>query len=81
MTELASPHTMSLTAVAKHLRVLEGAGLLTQNKQGRVMHCRLEPAPFKEAADWIAYYQRFWEKSLDALADHFDALNRKKSRV
>jgi len=75
VTTLAEPHDMSLTAVAKHLRVLERAGLLTQNKEGRVMWCRLNPGPFKGAAEWIAHYQRFWEKSLDALADYFDESN------
>ncbi len=73
---LAEPHDMSLTAVAKHLRVLETAGLLTQTKEGRVMWCRLQPRPFQGAAEWIAHYQRFWEQSLDALADYFDAQNR-----
>ncbi len=69
---------MSLTAIAKHVQMLEGAGLLTREKEGRVMWCRLQPGPFKGAAEWIAHYQRFWEKSLDALADYFDGLGQKE---
>lgn len=80
VSRLAAPHNMSLTAVAKHLRVLEGAGLLTQKKKGRVMWCRLKPQRFKDAARWLADYRRFWEKSLDGLADYFDGATRKKAR-
>ncbi len=78
VSDLAAPHEMSLTAVNKHVRVLEGAGLLTRKKEGRVMWCRLEPEPLKGAAEWIAHYQRYWEERLDALADYFDSVKRKE---
>ena len=78
MSDLAAPHDMSLTAVAKHLRVLEGAGLLTRTKKGRVVRCSLEPEPLRNAAEWIAHYQRFWEQRLDALADYFDRVNQQE---
>lgn len=78
VSDLAQPHDMSLTAVAKHLGVLESAGLLTKKKEGRVMWCRLEPDPLKDAAAWIAHYQRFWEEKLDALAAYFDGVKRKQ---
>ena len=68
--ELAAPHAMSLPAVSKHLRVLEAAGLVRREKQGRVIRCSLEAAPLEAAADWIAEYRRFWEAQLDALADY-----------
>ena len=68
--ELAAPHAMSLPAVSKHLRVLEAAGLVRREKQGRVIRCSLEAAPLEGAADWIAEYRRFWEAQLDALADY-----------
>ena len=57
--ELATPFAMSLPAVSKHLGVLEGAGLLTRERDGRVRRCRLEPGPLHSAADWIAQYRRF----------------------
>jgi len=68
VTELAQPFDMSLPAVSKHLRVLERAGLLRQARAGRVRLCRLEAAPMKEAARWLAHYQRFWADRLDNLA-------------
>lgn len=69
VTELAEPFAMSLPAISKHLRVLERAGLLTQEKDGRIRRCHLVAEPLQEAAAWIAQYRQFWETQLDALAD------------
>ena len=76
VTVLAEPFNISLPAVSKHLRVLEKAGLLTQEKEGRVRRCRLDAGPMKLAADWIGWYQRFWEEQLDLLAGYVDRLQR-----
>jgi len=70
VTELAEPFNVSLPAISKHLRVLERAGLLIQEKDGRVRRCRLVAEPLKEAAAWIVRYQKFWEAQFDALADY-----------
>jgi DNA-binding transcriptional ArsR family regulator len=70
--ELAEPFDISLPAVSKHLRVLEKAGLLTQEKDGRVRRCRLVAEPMKEASEWMDFYRRFWEAQLDALAEYLD---------
>ena len=69
VTELARPFDVSLPAISKHLRVLEGAGLLTRERQGRVRRCRLAATPLQAAADWLLLYRRFWEGTLDSLAD------------
>jgi DNA-binding transcriptional ArsR family regulator len=68
VTELAAAHDMSLPGFMKHLRVLEEAGLLERTKEGRVVRCTLQPEPMKEAASWIAQYEKFWTDKLDALA-------------
>ena len=68
VTELASVHDMSLPGFMKHLRVLEQAGLLERTKEGRVVRCTLQPEPMKEAASWIAHYEKFWTDKLDSLA-------------
>jgi len=68
VTELASTHDMSLPGFMKHLRVLEDAGLLERTKEGRVVRCTLQPQPMKEAASWIAQYEKFWTDKLDSLA-------------
>lgn len=70
--ELAEPFEMSLPAVSKHLSVLENAGLILREKHGRVRSCNLTAAPLEDAADWIAFYRRFWEEKLDSLARYLD---------
>ena len=67
VTELAQPHGMSLPGFMKHLRVLEEAGLMTRSKQGRVVRCELAVRPMREAAMWLAHYEKFWNERLDAL--------------
>lgn len=67
LMELAQPHKMSLVAVQKHVRVLERAGLVETEKEGRVRRCTLQPKPLRTAAEWIDFYQKFWEDQFDAL--------------
>ncbi|MFM0630937.1 ArsR/SmtB family transcription factor [Paraburkholderia xenovorans] len=68
ISELAEPFAMSLPAVMKHLDVLSEAGLITRNKTGRTVACRLSAGPMEEAMAWLGRYQRFWSESLDRLA-------------
>jgi DNA-binding transcriptional ArsR family regulator len=58
---------MSLPAVMKHIRVLEGAGLVSQAKAGRTRFCQLAPEPLKQAENWISQYRAFWEGTFDSL--------------
>jgi DNA-binding transcriptional ArsR family regulator len=72
VSELAAPYKMSLPAVSKHLRVLEQAGLVSRQKDGRVHRCRLRAEPMKDAAAWIEHYRQFWETQLDSLARYLE---------
>jgi len=67
ISKLAEPHRMSLPAVMKHIRVLEDAGLVSQEKTGRTRHCRLAAQPLKDAEQWISQYRQFWEGAFDSL--------------
>lgn len=67
VTELAEPHGMSLPGFMKHLKVLEDAGLVVRNKEGRVVSCELAAQPMQEAAMWLSRYSKFWNDRLDAL--------------
>lgn len=67
ISKLAEPHRMSLPAVMKHIRVLEQAGLVSQEKTGRTRNCRLAAKPLKEAEQWISEYRQFWEGTFDSL--------------
>jgi DNA-binding transcriptional ArsR family regulator len=76
VTDLAQPHAMSLPAVSKHLRVLEKAGLLRRRRYGRVHEMQLDAKPLKEAAQWVEKYRKFWEGSLDRLAEYLEKTNK-----
>lgn len=73
VTELARPFSISLPAISKHLRVLEEAGLLEREKQGRVHRCRMVVGPLHDAAEWLLFYRRLWESTFDSLATFFAA--------
>ena len=67
VSELAQPHGMSLPGFMKHLRVLEDAQLVRREKEGRVVRVELLAEPMQEAAMWLAHYEQFWNRRLDAL--------------
>lgn len=70
VTELAEPFAMSLPAVSKHLKMLERAGLISRSREAQWRPCRLAPESLKEATEWLDAYRRFWDESLDNLADY-----------
>ncbi len=76
LMELAQPHKMSLVAVQKHVRVLERAGLVETEKEGRVRRCTLQPQPLRTAAEWIEFYQKFWEDQFDALEQYIEEMKK-----
>ena len=78
--ELANPFAMSLAAASKHIKVLEGAGLIRREVRGRTHVCRLDPVPLASAHEWLGFYERFWTCRLDLLEQllrHEDVAKRK----
>jgi DNA-binding transcriptional ArsR family regulator len=69
---LAEPFPVSAPAISKHLRVLERAGLITREREGRIRRCHLVPEPLKDAAEWVQQYRQFWETQLDQLAEYLE---------
>lgn len=67
VTALAEPFDMSLVAVSRHVKILEGAGLISRKKEGRSRRCRFEPAAVAEAKDWLEAHERYWSAQMDAL--------------
>jgi DNA-binding transcriptional ArsR family regulator len=65
--ELAAPFAISLAGASKHIQVLERAGLVQREVQGRVHTCRLDARPLHAGAEWIRHYERFWNQKLDVL--------------
>ena len=75
--KLAEPFAMSLPAVSKHLKVLEGAGLVTRSREAQWRPCRIDAVALKEVDDWLEKYRRFWEVRLDRLEEYLDRLQSK----
>jgi DNA-binding transcriptional ArsR family regulator len=65
--DLATPFRMSFAGASKHVRVLEGAGLVKRRVRGRTHLCRLDAARLAEANAWLRRYEHFWSTRLDAL--------------
>ena len=66
VTDVAAPFAMSLAAISKHLGILAGAGLISQEKRGRVKWCKLEPDALREASVWMQAFGQFEPVNLDA---------------
>src|SRR5438876_10597100 len=80
VAELAVPFDMTQPAISKHLKVLEGAGLISRSRDAQRRPRRLEPKPLAEATQWLERYRRFWEgnyQRLDVLLHHLKTKEKK----
>jgi DNA-binding transcriptional ArsR family regulator len=68
VSELAAPFAISLQAVSRHIHVLARAGLVRQQRSGRISRCTLETGPIFAAAVWINRYSKYWQAQFDLLA-------------
>ncbi|MEO3414380.1 metalloregulator ArsR/SmtB family transcription factor [Roseovarius sp. CAU 1744] len=66
VTDVAEPFEMSLAAISKHLNILSRAGLISQERRGRVKWCKLEPDAMKAASVWMQGFGQFEPVNLDA---------------
>ncbi len=67
--QLAEPFEMSLAAASKHVKALEGAGLIRREVRGRTHICRLDAGPLSTASEWLRHYEQFWNARLDRLEE------------
>ena len=67
VSELAGPFPVSIQAVSKHLKVLEGAGLVTRGRTAQLRPAHLSGGPLKQIADWVDGYKIFWEGGFDRM--------------
>src|SRR3984893_14856963 len=79
VSELARPFAISLQAVSRHIQVLVKAGLVTQQRTGRISRCRLDAGPIYDTAVWINRYSKYWQSQFDALAAWLDHIERSKA--
>ena len=78
ITELAETFHMTLTGMKKHVGVLEGAGLVTTEKVGRIRTCKLGPRRLEEETAWIERYRQLWDARFDELDRVVEELKRRE---
>lgn len=80
VSELAAPFDISLQAVSRHIQVLVRAGLVSQERTGRISRCRLEAGPIFTAAVWMNRYTKYWQAQFDLLAASLEDIEKKRGR-
>jgi DNA-binding transcriptional ArsR family regulator len=80
VNELVAPFDLAQPTISKHLKVLEGAGLVSRGREAQFRPVRLAAAPLAGAAQWIGGYRRFWEESLHQLDAYVKILKAKEKR-
>lgn len=70
VSELLETVDMSMPALSGHLQVLREVGLVDQERRGRKRMYRLNAGPLREVAQWLQFFEQFWDEKLDALDDY-----------
>src|SRR5215211_6962314 len=74
VAELTAPFSVSQPAISRHLKVLEGAGLISRSRRGTARLSHLEAAPMREATAWLMRYREYWEESFERLDELLEVL-------
>jgi DNA-binding transcriptional ArsR family regulator len=80
VNEIAEPFSISLPAVSRHLKVLEGAGLISRGREAQWRPCKLQPEALKPLDAWLDRYRRFWSGSFDKMETYLAELQAKEKR-
>jgi len=78
--DIAEPYDTALNAVTKHLKMLERAGLIERQKQGREVLISFRGEPLREVARWVHEYERFWNQRLNQFEQHFRDKKKKEKK-
>jgi DNA-binding transcriptional ArsR family regulator len=80
-TDIAKPFDLSLNAITKHLKLLERAGLISREKQGREVLISFRPEPLRLVSGWVHEYEKFWSERLDQFEGHFTEKRKKSNEI
>jgi DNA-binding transcriptional ArsR family regulator len=80
VSELAKPFPVSLPAISRHLRVLEAANLIRQERAGQFRRCKLNVEGMTTAVEWLEFHRRFWSESFERLGEHLDKSMKPKGK-
>src|SRR3954453_19090154 len=78
VSELAAPFDVSLQSVSRHIQVLVRAGLVQQERTGRISRCSLDAGPIYSASVWINRYSKYWQEQFGALAAALEEIEERK---
>lgn len=78
VTQLTAPLPISMPAVSRHLKVLEGSALISRSREGKWQRSHLEAAPLREASRWLEHFRGFWDSSFDRLDAHLATLQQEQ---
>ena len=79
VSEIAAHFAISLQAISRHIQVLVRAGMVTQQRTGRISRCRFDVAPIYGAALWLNRYSKYWQAQFDLLAVSLEEIELEKS--
>lgn len=79
--ELARPFAMSELAISRHLKVLDGAGLISRGRDAQRRPCRIEAKPLAEASGWLDGYRQLWEANFERLDLRLDELKSEQDKL
>src|SRR5262244_2606576 len=80
VSDLAAPFDISLQAVSRHIQVLVRAGLVQQERTGRISRCSLVVGPVYAAAVWINRYSKYWQGQFELLAVTLKDIDARRAR-
>src|SRR2546421_13075261 len=80
VSELAAPFDISLQSVSRHIQVLVRAGLVRQERTGRISRCQLDVGPIYSAAIWINRYSKYWQEQFGVFAAALEEIEEQKPR-
>ncbi len=78
VSELGEPFGTTKQSVSKHLKVLEEAGLISKQKDGRIQHCKFNPSALETMQKVVDQYREFWGQQLDALDIYINSINKQR---
>src|ERR1700687_2112117 len=78
VSEIAAPFAISLQAVSRHIQVLVRAGLVAQERTGRISRCRLDAGPIFAAAVWLNRYSKYWQEQFNLLGGALADIERQR---
>ncbi len=78
VAEVSEPLNETPSQMTKHIHILERAGMLSRQKEGRTHRLHMEHEPLKEIMDWVSRYQKFWNEKFDALEEYLHSISEEK---